>query len=202
MIKKEIRVLGISCGSSCSRYKGPMQVVGVVYRGNRWLEGAMRTTIPPAGVDPVPRIAKMVKSSPHFPQLRVIAMDQLVTKSGNYVNIQTLSRKTGLPVVVALRKGLLLKRPSKVSARPAKSAITALEKLQCRKWRLGRKTFFVYSAGLGGLDLDELMQVCASRDGIPEAARVARIAAASLEKFLTKRAPRANISGSKRHASL
>jgi hypothetical protein len=40
---------------------------------------------------------------------------------------------------------------------------------------------------LGELDLDELLGVCASREGLPEAARVARITSSSLEKFLAGR---------------
>jgi endonuclease V-like protein UPF0215 family len=42
---------------------------------------------------------------------------------------------------------------------------------------------------LGDVDLDELLEVCASRQGLPEAARVARIAASSLEKFLAEHQP-------------
>jgi len=54
-------------------------------------------------------------------------------------------------------------------------------------WKAGGKTFSVYSAGLGKIDLEELLRVCASREGHPEAVRVARITASSLEKFLTRR---------------
>jgi endonuclease V-like protein UPF0215 family len=55
--------------------------------------------------------------------------------------------------------------------------------------RAAGKTYFVYSAGMGVIDLDELLEVCASREGLPEAARVARITASSLQKFLAGHVP-------------
>lgn len=185
MIKKEIRVLGISCGNPHSRSEGPLQVVGVVYRGNRWLEGAMRTTVK-ADFDPTQRIVKMIVSSPHFPQLRLIALDELVTKFGSCVNIESLSRKTGLPVVAAVQSKIPIKRPRGPGVRVSRSTLKTLANLQYSERRLARKRFLVYHAGLGDMDLDELLQVCGSKEGLPEAARVARTAALSLEKFLAR----------------
>lgn len=188
MIKKEIRVLGISCGAPNRRRKCLLEVVGVVYRGNRWLEGAMRTTIQPDVADPTKGIAKMVTTSPHFPQLRLIALDEMVTKSGTYIDIEGLSRKTRLPVIVTVPRKISTERAAKPRARISRSTVRRLATLSCKEWRMGRRRFLVYHAGLGGMNLDEVLQVCASREGLPEAARVARIVAFSLEKFLATRA--------------
>jgi len=188
MIKREIRVLGISCTKPHPRRAGPVQVVGVVYRGNRWLEGVMRITIPSKVTDLTSRIARMVTSSPHFPQLRVIALDELITKSGSCMDIEALSRKTKLPVVAVLRRRALTERLRKASARFPRRTFKRFAKLPSTNWKAGGKTFSVYSAGLGKIDLKELLGVCASREGPPEAVRVARITASSLEKFLTRRA--------------
>jgi endonuclease V-like protein UPF0215 family len=187
MIKKEIRVLGIASASP-QRDAASTHVVGVVYRGNRWLEGVMRTIIPREKANLAPGIAKMTTKSPHFPQLRIIALDELITKSGSYVDIRTLSKKTGLPVVAVLRGELPIKRLLKTGARNRR-AFKASAGLPCRKWKAAGMTYSVYSAGLGGVDLDELLEVCASKEGLPEAARVARIVAASLERLLVGRVP-------------
>jgi len=187
MIKREIRVLGISCAAPHPKRESPTQVVGVVYRGNRWLEGVMRTTIRPEAADLTPGIAKMAADSPHFPQLRAIALDELITKSGRYVDIRALSKKSRLPVIAVLRQKILIKRLSKSLAKSSRRSLKAFAKLPCRIWGMEGKTFFVYSAGVGNLDLEELVSVCASREGVPEAARVARIAASSLERFLGRR---------------
>ena len=183
MIKREIRVLGIASVSPHRRDEASTHVVGVVYRGNRWLEGVMRVVIRREQSNLTTGIAKMTIRSPHFPQLRVIVLDELVTKSGSYVDIKALSKKTRLPTVAVLRKEMPTKRLSKTRARNRR-AFKALAGLPCRKWRATGNTYFVYSAGLRGVELDELLKVCASREGLPEAARVARITASSLQKFL------------------
>lgn len=187
MIKKEIRVLGISCGVPYPRRPIPIQVVGVVYRGNRWLEGVMRTTIPPDALDLTLRIAKMIVSSPHFPQLRVIALDELVTKHGRYIDIDALSKKTKLPVIAVLRQRGPILRLSKRSVKIPHRTLKAFAKLPCSRWRTATRSFAVYSAGLGEIDLEELLTICASEEGLPEASRVARITASSLERFLSER---------------
>lgn len=185
MIKKEIRVLGIAC-TSPHRRNAASHVVGVVYRGNRWLEGVMRTVIPPEQANLTPLIARMVAKSPHFPQLRVIVVDELITRFGSFTDIEALSRKTKLPVLAVLRRKITFKRLPKACTE-RRRALKAFAGLPCRKWRAAGKTYFVYLAGLGEVDLDELLEVCASREGLPEAARAARIVSSSLEKFLVGR---------------
>jgi endonuclease V-like protein UPF0215 family len=183
MIKKEIRVLGIASASPHQRDGSLTHIVGVVYRGNRWLEGVMRAVTPREQPNLTLEIIKMTMRSPHFPQLRVIVMDELVTKSGSYVDIKALSKKTGLPTVAVLRKQMPTRPLSKTRARNRR-AIKVLTDLPCRKWRFAGKAYFVYSAGPRGVELDEVLKVCASREGLPEAARVARITVSSLQKFL------------------
>jgi endonuclease V-like protein UPF0215 family len=188
MIKKEIRVLGIASTSPRQRDSAATHVVGVVYRGNRWLEGVMRTVVPRDQRNLTPGIAKMVTKSPHFPQLRLIVVDELFTKSGSYIDIEALRRKTGLPVVAVLREEIPIRHLAKARVRN-RHAFKALASLPCRKWRPADKTYLVYSSGPSGAVLDEFLEVCASREGPPEAARVARIAAASLERLLVGRVP-------------
>jgi len=97
--------------------------------------------------------------------------------------------KTRLPVVAVLRRKIIAKRLPKKGARISQRALKVFAKLTYRMWKAGGKILFVYSAGLGKIDLDEILGVCASKEGLPEAARVARIIASSLEKFLVGRRP-------------
>ena len=188
MIKKEIRVLGVSFAAPRHRRSGLIQVVGVVYRGSRWLEGVMRTTVPPEVRDLTPRITKMVTSSPHYPQLRVIVLDELITRSG-YADIEALSKKTKVPVIAVARQKIPVRRLTDAPMRLPERTMKALGSLPCTRWKAGGKTFFVYSAGLGKVNLEELLEVCASKEGLPEAARVARITAFALERFLFSGVP-------------
>jgi endonuclease V-like protein UPF0215 family len=180
MIKREIRVLGIAFASLHLRNMASIQVVGVVYRGSLWLEGVMRTVISRGRTNLTPDIAKMVVKSPHYPQLRVIVLDKFTTQCGNYIDIKALSRKTRLPVVAVLRRRIPIPRFSETGTGHG-GAGKAFARLPYTKWRSSGRTYSVYHAGLSGIDLNELLEVCASKEGAPEAARVARIAASSLE---------------------
>ena len=182
MIKREIRVLGIAFCFSGRTPKSRLHIVGVVYRGNRWLEGAMRTSVPQKRADLTRAIIRMVRASPHLPQLRIIALKELVAESGDYVDIGALSRKTGLAVIAVLRQSSFRCALSKLTSKGV-----PLSNLQNRRWVFAGRRFVVFHAGLGKMDLEELLRVCASDKGFPEASRVAGIAALALEKFFAKR---------------
>jgi len=186
MIKKEIRVLGVSCTTPPRGSGIPIQVVGVVYRGNRWLEGVMRTTIPSTVVDLTSRIARMVIHSPHFPQLRVIALNELITRSGTYADIKGLSRMTGLPVIAVLRRKPAVRHLSVTTRKGSSRERNAFARLTYRRWEAGRRRFYVYSAGSDKMPLSEILVVSAAKEGPPEAARVARIVASSLDRLLAR----------------
>lgn len=188
MIKKEIRVLGVACVSPHRNNATSTQVVGVVYRGNRWLEGVMRAVIPRDVMNLTRRIIEMTVKSPHYLQLRVIVLDELIAKSGSYIDIRVLNKKTRLPVVVVMRRKIPIECLQE-SRMVHRRVVRIFSDLPYVKWRRAGKTFFVYFAGLSGVDLNELLEVCASREGVPEAARVARITCSSLEATIRARAP-------------
>jgi endonuclease V-like protein UPF0215 family len=104
VVKPEIRVLGIDDGRFVPHSKSQVPIVGVVFRGGYWLEGVMSTTVTVDGVDSTERISKMVISSPHYKQLRVIMLNGVTFGGFNIVDIQTLNRCTGLPVIVVTQK--------------------------------------------------------------------------------------------------
>ncbi len=189
MIKKEIRVLGLSFTDPSLKGPAPIQVVGVVYRGNRWLEGVMRTTLPPEVTNLTPSIVKMVTRSPHFPQLRVLAIDRLVSRSGRFVDIRALGRNTRLPVLAVLRRRIPASALRKRLRGSSRQTLNAFAKLPCMEWKAAKR-FHVYYVGLGEMDPERLLEVCTSREGVPEATRVAGLACSSLQKVLIAHFPR------------
>ena len=188
MIKKEIRVLGVASVFPPQEIAASAQLVGVVYRGNRWLEGATRTVIPREETNLTRRITEMTVKSPHYPQLRVIVLDELIAELGSHIDIHALSKKTRLPVVAVLRRKTPIKRLQESRIAHRRTARTFSDPPYVR-WRHAGKTFFVYFTGLSGVDLNELLKVCASKRGVPEAARVADITRSSIEKVLFGRKP-------------
>ena len=102
-VKREIRVLGVDDGVFVPQKRGKALIVGVVYRGGLWLDGVMHTEIEVDGLDATEKIASMIKSSPHYAQLRVIMLNGLTFAGFNIVDIKRLYGETGLPVIVVSR---------------------------------------------------------------------------------------------------
>ncbi|GAI48176.1 unnamed protein product, partial [marine sediment metagenome] len=74
-IKPEIRVLGIDDGPFEPHAGGEVPLVGAVFRGGRWLDGVLSTTIEQDGTNATERVVEMVNRSRHRGQLRIVMAD-------------------------------------------------------------------------------------------------------------------------------
>jgi uncharacterized protein len=99
IIKPEIRVLGVDDGKFVPHKKGKVIVVGVVFRGGSSIDGAMHTYVEIDGFDSTDKIARMITSSPHSKQLRLVMLNGITFAGFNVVDIKKLNLKTGLPVI-------------------------------------------------------------------------------------------------------
>jgi len=101
-IKDEIRILGIDDGPFDIHRKGKALIVGVIYRGGKFLDGILRTEVTIDGTDSTEKIAEMVCRS-KYKDIRVIMLDGLGFAGFNLVDIDELFKKTGLPVIAVVR---------------------------------------------------------------------------------------------------
>jgi endonuclease V-like protein UPF0215 family len=92
-VKKEIRTLGLAARST----GGEFLIAGVVFRGNLWLDGVMRTSTPE--VDITGRSVEMITTSPHHPQIRVILIHGDLLCDGITIDPCRLSKETTRPVI-------------------------------------------------------------------------------------------------------
>lgn len=99
VVKQEIRIIGIDDGKFTPHTTGEALIVGVVFRGGYSLEGVMHIKVAIDGLDATDKIAAMINSSPHKPQLRVIMLNGITVAGFNLIDIQKLHRDTGLPVI-------------------------------------------------------------------------------------------------------
>jgi len=76
----------------------------VVSRGEHWLDGVMKKQIPFDEIDATQSVADMICSSPHYDQIRVIMLDNLVLGNTCVVDTLTLHEKTDRPVILVSRK--------------------------------------------------------------------------------------------------
>ena len=184
-IKLEIRILGIDDSVFTPRTKGKADIIGVVYRGGQWLEGIMRTQIEIDGLDATEKIAKMIKNSPHYQQIRVIMLDGVTFAGFNVVDIKELYQKTEIPVITVTReepnfediKKALKNLPNKEKRWKAIRNAGEIFKIWTRE---GEEPVHVGIAGISESDAEKIMKKTSTRSNIPEALRVAHIIASGL----------------------
>ena len=186
-IKPEIRVLGIDDGQFVPRTKGTVNVVGVVYRGGYWFEGVMRTKITIDGFDATEKIAKMIKSSPYYRELRVVVLDGVTFAGFNVVDISMLSRRVDLPVMSVVRekpdleeiRGALKNLPSFEVRWQAMRNAGVLFEVESRN---GENPIYIQTAGILREDAEKIIRKTSTRSNVPEALRVAHIIASGLAR--------------------
>lgn len=103
-IKAEIRVIGISDGGPPYPAAERIGVVGLVFRGGRWFDGVLKTAISKTGLDATVMIARMIKRSPHYGQIRVVMLDGLLFRRRIPLNVDNLRRRLKRPVIAIFEK--------------------------------------------------------------------------------------------------
>jgi len=93
-IKKEIRVLGVAARHSSRGYT----IVGVVYRGNLWLDGVLKAYSEEADITNA--LAQRLIDSSHSGQVRIIILSRENLPTEVRVSAGELSAKTGKPVIL------------------------------------------------------------------------------------------------------
>jgi endonuclease V-like protein UPF0215 family len=186
-IKSEIRVLGIDDGRFVLHTNGPVDVVGVVYRGGYCFEGVMRTEITIDGLDATEKISTMIKNSPYYKELRAIILDGVTFAGFNVVDISELSDRVDLPVISVARE-----KPDLEKIRGALKNLPDFEK----RWqamenagelfdvetRDGENPVYVQTAGILREDAENIIKKMSTQSNIPEMLRVAHIVASGLTR--------------------
>ncbi len=209
-IKKEIRILGfddaafeldvkadmrnkklsrMSMKNRRAKDKPKVPVIGVIYRGGNFLDGALRTDITVDGLDSTEQLIKLINGTRHKRQLRVIMLDGITVGGFNIIDIQKLNEKTGIPVIVYNRKMPDLERVRKAlkNFKDYKKRWVLIERagdLKEFKLKRGKKTYSVYyqSVGLSDKETEEIIKLSSTHGQIPEPLRIAHIIATAVVK--------------------
>src|SRR5659263_715538 len=99
-IKPQIRILAID-DSPLIHEK--IMVIGVFYRGGEQLDGILRREIQKDGMDATDVFIQMINSSKFHSQTRVILLDGVTYAGFNPVDIPSLFKETGVPVISFMR---------------------------------------------------------------------------------------------------
>jgi endonuclease V-like protein UPF0215 family len=154
-VKKEIRVLGIAAKN---RSDSTIQVVGVVYRGQLYLDGVMRTSA--KGPDITKDVVAMIDESPHRPQIRVILLDAALIPDGVMIDHIRLSDNLSKPVVAINTEESLTRRH---------------ESIQNFTYKHGDTETSVLSVGIKRHMAVQVLKTASLAGGPPEALRIAEI---------------------------
>ena len=186
-VKPEIRVLGVDDGFFIPHTKGTVDVIGVVYRGGYWLDGAMRTEVTIDGMDATEKIASMIKKSPHYDQLRVVVLNGITFAGFNVVDINELHKRVNLPVIAVTREkpdfAEIKKALENLPEREKRwEAIESAGKVIKVKTRNTEEAVYMQIAGVSQKDAEKILRTTSTRSNVPEALRVAHIIASGLAR--------------------
>ncbi len=184
MIKPEIRILGFDDGAFVSKSNSSVPVIGVIFRGGKFLDGALKTEIKVDGMDATQKLVKLINSTRHKQQLKVIMFDGITLGGFNIVDIKELHEKTGLPVIVINRKRPNLKKVKKAlknfkDFNKRWKIILKAGKIKECMIKSGKKVYY-QSIGLSDEETKEIIRLSTTRSFIPEPLRVAHIIATAV----------------------
>jgi len=177
-MKKEIRILGIDDAPFDKFKGGNVLVVGTIFRGGSWLDGLLSTKVRVDGNNATDRLIEMINKCKFKPQLQAIILDGIALGGFNVIDIEKLSKKTKIPVIVVIRRMPDFKK--------IKETLKKLKKE--RKYRLIEKAGKVYKVGqiyiqINGISLEdarEVLRISCTRSFLPEPIRVAHMIGAGI----------------------
>lgn len=185
-VKREIRIVGFDDGPFIPRTKGKVPVVGVVFRGGDYLDGAFKTEITIDGMDATKILIKLLNKSRNKEQLRVIMMKGITFGGFNMVDISTLYDKTNLPVIVVNRKKPNLKKIETAlkhfkDFKKRWKCVENAGKIHKMKIEKDKNIYFQFK-GLSQEETEKIIKLSCTRSLIPEPLRIAHIIASALIK--------------------
>jgi len=186
MVKSEIRILGIDDGAFTPRSTAMVPVVGVVFRGGKFFDGALKTEVAVDGNDATDAIAKLINNSRHKQQLKVLMTDGITVGGFNVIDIKMLHEATGLPVIVVNRKKPDINKVKKGlkhfgDFEKRWKAVKNAGKIKEFVVKDGRKIFYQV-VGMEDEEARDVIKLSSTHSYIPEPLRAAHLIATAFVK--------------------
>jgi endonuclease V-like protein UPF0215 family len=192
MFKSEIRILGFDDAAFENEDKWEREkskevpVIGAIFRGGGFLDGALRTDVTIDGLDSTDKLIKLINGTRHKRQLRVIMIDGITFGGFNIVDIQRLYEETGLPVIVFNRKMPDLERVRKAlknfgDYEKRWELIEKAGEIKPHRLKSDKKVYY-QAVGLSDKETKEIISLSSTRGQIPEPLRAAHMIATAMVK--------------------
>lgn len=101
MLKREVRILGLSAPN---RRLKEIPVIGVVFRGNLWLDGVFTCLLEPDRSNHLSTLARAITRSKQYSQIRAVILSREQLVPGEDIEITKLAQRISLPVISIIRK--------------------------------------------------------------------------------------------------
>ncbi len=164
-------------------------VFGVVMKGAAYVDGIVQCQIKKDDLNPTEILVQMILASTHKPQLQAIMLQGITIGGFGVIDIRELFEKTGIPVIVLLRK---IPNFENIQLALQKNFQDAEE-----RWQLIQKAgtpqkiqnqpeIYLQLAGIRQIDAARLIKKCTKVGVIPEALRIAHFIGASHYRFYSR----------------
>lgn len=156
-------------------------MIGIVFRGNLWLDGIVTCRIEPSRHDYVPELARAIVRSRQYSQIHAVILSREDLVPGVRIDISDLARRINAPVISIIGKTVHPRTPSHQEWRTSHKS-----KADRFEIEIGGRFVPVRAAGISSEGAREIFAVgCVDGNPIPEALRVAELVA--------KHVPRRNL---------
>ena len=186
MFKAEIRILGFD-DSPFKRTDKKVAVIGVIYRGGSFLDVVLKTEVTVDGLDATQKLTKLINSSRHKPQLKVLMFDGITVGGFNIIDIKKMYKQTGLPVIIVNRKHPNLDSVKEALKNNFKDfnerwdMILNAGKIKVCNLENGKKVYY-QTIGMEDEEAEEIIRLSSTHSDIPEPLRVAHLIATAIIK--------------------
>jgi endonuclease V-like protein UPF0215 family len=171
LLKKEVRILGLSAAPPVET---KVPVVGVVFRGNLWLDGVLTLLLRTNQSDYHLTLARAIIESKQYSQLQAVILSRDQFIPGALCDIESLARRIKLPVIAIIKPGQ--------SDRQSKSHSSGRSQSQLRL-DLRSRHFSLRCSGMNAKRCRDIFLASLVENGrIPEAVRVADLIAKNVRR--------------------
>ena len=183
-VKQEIRILGIDDSPFSPQDRGEdILVIGTVHRGGGYLEGVISTFITVDGNNATSQLIEMINNSRHRGQLQVIMTDGIALGGFNVIDIEEVSMKTRLPVIVIMRHKPNFDNIKKALlnvAEPEKKLKLMFKAGEIMECMINDATIYFQCKGITAVKARDIIKTAITYGNMPEPIRTAHLIASGV----------------------
>jgi endonuclease V-like protein UPF0215 family len=187
-VKPEVRILGID-DAAFDFADETTELVGVVFRGGREMDGVLMDEITVDGFDVTETVLSMATESRHKDQIQVILLDGITFGGFNTVDMQSIAAESDMGVIAVSRN-----EPDTTSIENGLQHVSQPEKRlelirragDAKQRTTDQSTIYFQHTGIDEDQAREVLDTVTDRSLIPEPVRAAHMIAGALKNGESK----------------